>query len=339
MAITTYYPYDPNKVLPIVFGVIVLLLSVAILYQCARRRWWHFGSVMIWASSVWIAGFICREISVFNTANLGLFIAQYVMIFAGPPLFATAETFILGRLLAYLPYFTPVHPGRIIWVFMWLNAAVEALAISGASAAANAHASPSAIASALARVKASLILQEFVETMFCTCVALVEYRCRKAGRFPHNIKIVCRVLYVTSAMMMIRCILRIVEGFEASSCNGNCPVEQNEWYLWVFEVANITVFIAGLAIWHPSRYLPSDNKIYLDPTDGITERYGPGFTVAQDRPWISTWVDPLDFAGMIKGKQIDKFWEKDNEIAPSSFAAPEGSKESFGHKLPLFSKR
>ena len=177
-------------------------------------------------------------------------------------------------------------------------------------------------------------------------MALVEYRCRKEGRFPHNVKVVCRVLYVTSVMMMVRCIVRIIEGFEASQCDptapgytGYCgPVEQNEWYLWVFEVANITVFIAGLAIWHPSRYLPSDDKRYLDPADGITERYGPGFTVAQNRSRFSTWVDPLDFAGMIRGKQIDKFWEKDNDIAEGSFAAPRGSKESYGHKLPLFSK-
>ena len=167
MAFTTLYPYEPNKVLPPLFGVIVLLLSIAILYQCLRRRWYHFGSVMIWASAVWIAGFVCREISIFNQTNVGLFIAQYVMIFAGPPLFATAETFILGRLLAYLPYHTPVHPGRILWVFMWLNAAVEALAISGASAAANSNAIASARASAIARVKASLILQGNIFLFVC----------------------------------------------------------------------------------------------------------------------------------------------------------------------------
>ena len=34
---------------------------------------------MIWATSVWVAGFIARSISVHQKQNIGLFIAQYVV--------------------------------------------------------------------------------------------------------------------------------------------------------------------------------------------------------------------------------------------------------------------
>ena len=231
-----------------------------------------------------------------------------------------------------------MHPGRVMWIFLLLNAAVESLAMSGAANSSNINASPSVRNAALTRVKASLILQVGVELAFFAFVAYTEYRCRKKGPFPRNIRIVCRVLYVTSLMMMVRCVVRIVEGFEFGSCDpksagykGYCgEVELNEWYLWVFEVANITVFIAGLTIWHPARYLPADRRRYLDPIDGMTERIGPDFQQAQNRSWISTWVDPFNIAGKLRGEGIDKFWERDNPIAEGSFAEPKQEKKGFG---------
>ena len=287
-----------------------------------------------WASLIWFAGFVTRALSAFNPSNVGLFIAQYVLVFIGPPLYAASEYFILGRLLAYLPYHTPLHPGRVLTTFLLLSAAVESLAASGAASSASASQDPGAHAAAIIRIKASLILQEVVEVSFFGLVALVEYRCRRARHFPHNVRIVCRMLYVTSFMMTIRCIVRTIEGFEAADCDpsapgfrGYCgPVQQYEWYLWVFEVANITVFVALLAIFHPGRYLPSDNKQYLDPIDGITERIGPGYSAVDKRSWLITVLDPFNLGGMITGKGavVDHFWERENPVAEGSFASRKG---------------
>lgn len=69
---------------------------------------------MVWATSVWIAGFVCRSISVYNVQSVNIFIAQFVLIIVGPPLYAAAEYFILGRLIAYLPYYASIHPGRVV---------------------------------------------------------------------------------------------------------------------------------------------------------------------------------------------------------------------------------
>jgi len=131
-------------------------------------------------------------------------------------------------------------------------------------------------------------------------------------------------------MMLLRCVIRTVEGFEATACDshaadykGYCgPVQHYEWFLWVFEVANITVFVALLAVFHPGRYLPSDPKTYLDPVNGKTERIGPGYSAADKRPWLLTVMDPFNFGGMIKGNgaNVDRFWERENPAAESCFA-------------------
>jgi hypothetical protein len=285
-----------------------------------------------WASVTWLAGFVTRAVSVFNPSNIALFIAQYVLVFVGPPLYAASEYFILGRLLAYLPYHAPLHPGRVMSTFLMLSAAVESLAASGAASMVSAKATPEQRASAITRIKASLILQEALEACFFGMVVLVEYRCRKAGSFPRNVRIMCRMLYITSFMMTVRCIVRTIEGFEATDCDptkpgykGYCgPVQHYEWFLWVFEVANITVFIALLAIFHPGRYLPSNEEQYLDPADGVTERIGPGYSAADKRAWWVTVLDPFNMGGLITGKgaAVDRFWEQENPVAEKNFAAP-----------------
>lgn len=327
------YPYDPSKALPIVFTIITLVLAISLFLQSYRYKWTHFCFMTTWASVTWLAGFITRAISVYNPSSVGLFIAQYVLLFVGPPLYAVSEYFILGRLLSYLPYHTPLHPERVMSTFLVLGAVVEALAASGAASSVSATDNPGVRSAAITRIKASLILQEVVEACFFGLVLLVEYRCRKAGCFPRNVKIMCRILYVTSLMMAIRCIVRTIEGFEATGCDpfapefkGYCgPVQQYEWVLWVFEVANITLFVGLLVIFHPGRYLPSDKARYLDPIDGVTERIGPGYSAADNRPWLITVLDPFDLGGMISGKgkgtAVDHFWEQDNAVANGSFAA------------------
>lgn len=58
---------------------------------------------------------------------------------------------------------------------------------------------------------------------------------------------------------------------------------------------------------HPMRFLPRDNKIYL-AEDGVTEIQGPGYE--DKRNFLVTIFDPFDFAGMIKGRNMNqRFWE------------------------------
>ena len=147
---------------------------------------------------------------------------------------------------------------------------------------------------------------------------MVERRCRKAKNFPNHVRMVCYILYLTSFMVLVRCIVRTMEGFEAAACNPNSNgaaaycgyISKHEAFLWVFEIANITLFVILLAIFHPGKYLPRSSRIFLD-LDGKTERVGPGFGKADKRPLLVTIFDPFNFYGIItaKGMKIDKFWE------------------------------
>jgi hypothetical protein len=170
---------------------------------------------------------------------------------------------------------------------------VESLTANGAANSAGTGRTEAQVKAGLACLKAALILQCFIEVLYFSLVATVEYKCRKAGNFPRHVRIVCYTLYITSFMILVRCIVRTIEGFEAAACHaesaggppGYCgTVSTHEVFLWVFEIANITLFVIILAIFHPGKYLPRSSRIYLDPDDGKTERVGPGFSKADKRP-------------------------------------------------------
>lgn len=62
-----------------------------------------------------------------------------------------------------------------------------------------------------------------------------------------------------------------------------------------------------LNVYHPMRFLPRNNKIYL-ATDGVTEIEGPGYE--DKRKWYVTVLDPFDMGGMLRGNKLeDRFWE------------------------------
>ena len=296
---------------------------------------------MVWASSVWIAGFAMRAYSVYHVQNVNVFIAQFVLIIVGPPLYSASEYFILGRLMAYLPYHAPIHPGRVLSTFVILSAVVESLTANGAANAAGTGRTPAQVKNGLDCLKAALILQCFVEAFFFSMVAIIEYRCRKAKNFPTHIRMVCYILYITSFMVLVRCIVRTIEGFEASAANskGGPPgyggfVSRHEVFLWVFEIANITLFVILLAIFHPGKYLPRSSRIFLDPVDGTTERVGPGFGKADKRPLSVTIIDPFNLYGIVTGKgmSMDKFWEADQPVYDGG-ELPKKSKKSKDDKL------
>lgn len=291
---------------------------------------------MLWATSVWIAGFVCRAISAYNIQNVDIFIAQFVLIIVGPPLYAAAEYFILGRLMAYLPYHAPIHPGRVVSTFVILSAVVESLTANGGANSAGTGRTASQVKAGLDCLKAALILQCFVEALFFSMVVVMEQRCRKAGNFPRHVRAICYILYITSFMMLVRCIMRTIEGFEAASCNadsngppGYCGfVSMHEPFLWIFEIANISLFVILLAIFHPGRYLPRSSRIFLDAVDGKTERVGPGFGKADKRPFLATVFDPFNFYGIITGKglKVDKFWETEQPVYDGGEVPKKGKK-------------
>ncbi|KAJ5669585.1 hypothetical protein N7462_010655 [Penicillium macrosclerotiorum] len=313
--IVNYYKYQPSHVLPAIFAAVVGVSFLLHIWQNFRYRFWRVTFFVAWGGLLFTIGWILRCFSSYHPGNKNLFIAQTVFIYLAPPVYSASAYNIVGRLMNYLPMHAPLNPNRVLMVFVYAGAVVEGITVAGAAKIAAAGSDLDEYKRGGVLVTAGLILQAVVETLVIMLVAIVHKRTAKARTIPRNVKILCMTLYGTSTFVLMRCIFRAVEGFEMFDnvgCRENCgPILSNEWYLYAFELGPMLIFTYWLNLLHPGRYLPRDKFRYLG-TDGHIEREGPGWTDNRDT-W-ATFMDPLDFEGLIKGKAShDQFWLKPEE--------------------------
>lgn len=216
-----------------------------------------------------------------------------------------ANCFILGRTLYYIPWLSPMHPGRVVSTFVGIDVLIEVLAANGAALSSNMSNSESRIQMGVNMVKASLLLQLVLFAMLVSVIGIFQYRCAKAGIFKRNVRTILITLYVSCVLILIRNIFRIVEFFQGWG-NG---VNKHEAYFWCFEVIPMFINTTLMNVFPPASNVPSSYKIYL-ARDGKTELRGPGWV--DKRNFIVTLLDPFDFVGLIRGEdKKTMFWEED----------------------------
>lgn len=92
------------------------------------------------------------------------------------------------------------------------------------------------------------------------------------------IRTVLIVMYFSMALILIRCVYRLVEHLgnttirldDIASLEALSPVLRYEWYFYVFEASIMFLNSALWNIFSPGRTLPTDSRTYLR-RDGVTE--------------------------------------------------------------------
>lgn len=171
-------------------------------------------------------------------------------------------------------------------------------------------------------LKASLVMQLVVVSLFVTLAIAFQMKCQRNGINHFKVNQALLTLYISSAIIMVRCIYRTIEFFDIVNVNFTSPgfdrsmlnpIIRYEWFFYVFEATLMLCNSVLLNFRHPRRWLPKSNKVYL-ARDGTTEITGPGYK--QERNFVATLVDPFDLYGMIKGKdETTRFWDKSNNVA------------------------
>lgn len=296
------------------------------MYQCVHYSCWKVTGILPWSALIFVAGYVLREYGAFHYDNLPIYISSLVMLYAAPPLYELANYFILSRILYYVPYHSPIHPGRVLITFGALSSIVEALNGNGASRLANSSLDDSSRAVVRALLKTALVLQLVILGLFILLATHFHRKCSRGNILPKNLHAVLLTLYLSSALIGIRTTFRTVEYFSIAETKYTSgmdlvtlsPLIRYEWFFWVFEAMLMVSNSLLLNVRHPMRFLPRNNRIYL-AQDGSTEIEGPGY---QDtRKWYMTYLDPFDLGGLCKGRdQEQKFWETHQEgrvVAPA----------------------
>ncbi|KAF2736844.1 hypothetical protein EJ04DRAFT_462272 [Polyplosphaeria fusca] len=295
--------YAPNKIAPIIFIVLFFISGSIHAFQTIQHKSWRTTLLLPWAAALMIAGFAIRVVGAYHTDNLTYLIASVVLIMSGPPVYALINYFILSRILYYIPYLAPLHPGRVATTFIGLDAVCEILIGQGAWRMANSSMTTAQRQLGAHLVTASLSLQCALFSAFGLLAAQFHYRANRAGVLTKELRVVLYVLYVSATIVTIRCIYRLVEyvmGWDST-------IYKNEVFFWIFEAVIMFLNTALLNAYHPGKRLPRSNSVFL-AKDGVTVKKGPGWD--DDRPWIVTMFDPFDVWGLISGKdKKTQFWD------------------------------
>ncbi|KAF2470018.1 uncharacterized protein BDR25DRAFT_334542 [Lindgomyces ingoldianus] len=311
------YIYAPNKIAPVFFVVAFATSGLFHLWQCFHYRCFKVTSYHWICCLFFVVGFITREYGAFNYENLPVYIASQTFIYMSPPLLELANYHVLGRLLYYIPYFAPLHPGRVLTTFGSLSTLVEVTNAIGISYIANTSLPENLTKLGHILMKTSLILQLIVIALFVVLATMTHRRCLKARYGSRGVEDLLLTLYVSTGIIFIRTIYRTVEHFAFLDIRTGptfdpaklSPILRYEWLFYVFEASVMLVNEVWWNMRHPRRYLPQDYRVYL-AQDGQTEIQGPGWD--DERSWAMTFFDPFGMMGKGKGKDKEKrkeFWE------------------------------
>lgn len=250
------------------------------------------------------AGYIIRAYAAFgHLDDLGLLIAHSVLTYVAAPVYAAAGYFILGRMLFYIPYLSPIHPGRVVTTFIGLDLVIGILVGTAASRVVRWD-EPKEVQLGTDLLRAAMVLQFACFVGFVAIIVVFQRRCLRMGVFSRKIKMLICTLYGASALIILRSVFRIVEYFLPKS---NKTLKVNEWPFYVFEATILLVLSVIFNVYHPAKYLPKSEKIYL-AKDGVTEIEGPGYK--DERGWIVSLVDPFDVVGIMNGRdKKTRFWD------------------------------
>lgn len=209
----------------------------------------------------------------------------------------------LGRTLYYVPYLSPIHPGRVISTFVFLDIIVGILTGNGAAKVSNPDSSVTQLRIGRGLIRASILLQVVCFLAFVTLEATFHQRCLRANILNKKLRMIITLLYTSSAIILIRNIYRVVEVFQGYTGY----LQTHEAFFYVFDGALMLINSVMFNLYHPMMFLPLSNKIYLSK-DGVTEVEGAGWV--DKRPFLATVVDPFDLVGLIKGRdKTSNFWE------------------------------
>ena len=217
--------------------------------------------------------------------------------------------FILGRTLHYIPYLSPIHPGRVVSTFIGADTIVEVLTATGAARIADSK-DPHTVSTGLSLIKASIVLQLVLFLCFVAIQAVFHSRCVRQNVLSPNIRSMLYLLYFSNGLIGIRNIYRVVDVFLGGT-GSSAYTETHEVFLYIFDALPMLVNSLMLNLIYPASLLPRSNKIYLSQ-DGHTVRQGPGWQ--DQRPFFVTVLDPFDLMGLVTGRdQKTKFWENEQE--------------------------
>lgn len=253
--------YNPSFALAIIGTIVYSIIFLVISYlTLIKYRAWFFIVVVI-GSAIEVAAYVLRSYSAKNQSEIGPFVNTLTFTVLAPVFIAAGNYLLISRLiLAVLPpsrhRILKIPGRRLTPIFVACD--IIAFLVQG---------SGSGIASSdnwqgqMEKIGRNILIGGLAFQLIAFSLFLCVFRRFHvlANRMavdgaPNGWQKVVLAVYVSSSLIMIRCIYRVCEFAEGM----NGYAFRNEWLFWVFESLPMIGAIGIFCIYHPSRYLGRD---------------------------------------------------------------------------------
>ncbi|KAH7399592.1 RTA1 like protein-domain-containing protein [Pyrenochaeta sp. MPI-SDFR-AT-0127] len=251
------WTYKPNSAAAMIFLISFTLATLWHIVIIFRRRVRYFIVLAI-GGALEIAGYTTRFLATRDTENLTFFIVQTLCILVAPALFAASIYVVLGRLILLLggEAYSPVKPSRLTLIFVGGDVVTFLVQVMGSGMLRTNFTLGKTII--LVGLGAQIVF-------FALFIALASVFHRRLSSKPTDQSLsmdarngtkswrgVMLVLYVSSALIFIRSVFRLIE----FTGNRDSLLHKSEAFLYVCDSLLMLGVLAVLIYNHPSEYVP-----------------------------------------------------------------------------------
>ncbi len=281
------WSYAPSPAAALLFLVLFVIVTIWHIVIMVRSRAWYFSVLVIggcrktaprpcpsrsrnkestntsFAGAVETTGYVTRYLASKNNTSTTLFAIQSSTILVAPALFAASIYMVLGRLILVVraEHYSPIRSTWMTKTFVVGDLVSFLIQVGGAGILINDFNRGKTV------ILVGLVAQLLFFGVFVGVAVLVWRRMSQAPTptalhlDSHSRRIgwvgVMRVIFLTSALIFIRSIFRLVE-FTGSD---DSPMQKSEAYIYICDSVLMFGVLAVLVVFHPSQYVPTRQKI------------------------------------------------------------------------------
>ncbi|KAJ5586889.1 uncharacterized protein N7459_002654 [Penicillium hispanicum] len=258
------YNYDPSAGAAVAFSAIFFLTTAVHIWQLIRNRTWFFIPFIV-GGCFEAFGYLSRYYSAEQTPNWTTmpYVGQSLLLLLAPSFFAASIYMILGRIIRLLNGASNslVRPSWLTKIFV-TGDVVSFLIQSGGGGMLASAKDESKVSLGENMIIAGLFVQ-VISFGFFIIVSVVFHRrmlfsplhamAESSIPWPRYMK----VLYIASALIMIRSIYRVAEYVQGSTGY----LQSHEAFIYVFDAALMFTCCLLFNWFHPSKILSSSHSI------------------------------------------------------------------------------
>ncbi|KAL5350220.1 hypothetical protein ACLOAV_005258 [Pseudogymnoascus australis] len=257
------WTYDPNYPVSIVFAVFYAIPLFVQGYQTfIRYRSYYFWVVFVGAL-LEVGGYAARTVAIKHLDQIPPYAVQSSLVIIAPIFIGAGDYLLVSRLcLAVLPsHLTRIYglsTRKLTRIFISCDIISLLIQVSGSGIASSGNWEGSNATLGENVLIAGLATQLAAFTFFVGVLRRFHQLANTEGRAdaPRGWRKVLLAVYVSSGLIIIRCIYRLIEF--ALGIDGY-PFE-HEWMFYVFDSLPMLVAIIMFCIYHPAKYLPNQTS-------------------------------------------------------------------------------